>query len=106
MGKTWTTPGVRSSKGNGRSCSGFKRFRSKPFFSVPAGSDMVIFCNVEVIITVLFGIAGSLVATYLGHLIGLYEAGQSGGFIGAIIGAILILCIYCLIKRKQTPRLG
>ena len=54
------------------------------------------------IITILLGIAGSLIATYLGHLIGWYEAGQSAGFIGAIIGSILILLIYRLIKRKQA----
>jgi len=54
------------------------------------------------IITILLGIAGALFATYLGHLIGWYQAGQSAGFIGAIIGAILILFIYRLIKRKRT----
>ncbi|HSB06376.1 MAG TPA: GlsB/YeaQ/YmgE family stress response membrane protein [Thermodesulfobacteriota bacterium] len=54
------------------------------------------------IITILLGIAGSLIATYLGHLIGWYQAGQSAGFIGAIIGSILILLIYRLIKRKQA----
>ena len=54
------------------------------------------------IITILIGIAGALIATYLGHLIGWYQAGQSAGFIGAIVGAILILFIYRLIKRKQA----
>ena len=54
------------------------------------------------IITILIGIAGALIATFLGHLIGWYQAGQSAGFIGAIIGAILILFIYRLIKRKQA----
>jgi uncharacterized membrane protein YeaQ/YmgE (transglycosylase-associated protein family) len=54
------------------------------------------------IITILLGIAGALIATYLGHLIGWYQAGQSAGFIGAIVGAILILFIYRLIKRKRT----
>ncbi|OGQ05000.1 MAG: transglycosylase [Deltaproteobacteria bacterium RBG_19FT_COMBO_46_12] len=54
------------------------------------------------IITILLGIAGSLIATYFGHLIGWYQAGQSAGFIGAIVGSILILLIYRLIKRKQA----
>jgi uncharacterized membrane protein YeaQ/YmgE (transglycosylase-associated protein family) len=54
------------------------------------------------IITILIGIAGALIATYLGHLIGWYQAGQSAGFIGAIVGSILILLIYRLIKRKQA----
>jgi len=55
-----------------------------------------------IIITILIGIAGALIATYLGHLIGWYQAGQSAGFIGAIVGSILILLIYRLIKRKQA----
>ena len=54
------------------------------------------------IITILLGIAGSLVATYLGHLIGWYKAGQSAGFIGGIVGAVLILLVYRLIRRKQA----
>ena len=54
------------------------------------------------IITILLGIGGALIATYLGHLIGWYQAGQSAGFIGAIVGSILILFIYRLIKRKQA----
>ena len=55
-----------------------------------------------IIITILLGIAGSLIATYLGQAIGWYHAGESAGFIGAIVGAILILFIYRLIKGKKT----
>ena len=55
-----------------------------------------------IIITILIGIAGALIATYLGHLIGWYQAGQSAGFIGAIVGAVLILLIYRLIRKKQS----
>jgi uncharacterized membrane protein YeaQ/YmgE (transglycosylase-associated protein family) len=54
------------------------------------------------IITTLLGVVGALVATYLGQAIGWYQAGQSAGFIGAIVGAILILFIYRLIKKKQA----
>ena len=54
------------------------------------------------IITTLLGVAGALVATYLGQAIGWYQAGQSAGFIGAIVGAILILFFYRLIKGKQA----
>ena len=54
------------------------------------------------IITTLLGIAGALIATYLGHLIGWYEAGQGAGFIGAIVGSIILLLIYRLIKRKKA----
>ena len=54
------------------------------------------------IITTLIGIVGALIATYLGHLIGWYEVGQGAGFIGAIIGSIVLLLIYRLIKKKQA----
>ena len=54
------------------------------------------------IITTLIGIAGALIATYLGHLIGWYKAGQGAGFIGAIIGSIILLLIYRLIRKKKA----
>jgi uncharacterized membrane protein YeaQ/YmgE (transglycosylase-associated protein family) len=52
------------------------------------------------IITVLLGIAGSFVATYIGQHFGWYRQGQPAGFIGAILGAILILFVYRLITRR------
>ncbi len=54
------------------------------------------------IITILLGIGGALIATYLGQLVGWYQAGQSAGFLGAIVGAILILFIYRLFKRSPA----
>lgn len=53
------------------------------------------------IITMLLGIAGAFVATYLGKLIGIYEPGEAAGFIGAVIGAILILWLYRLFLKKK-----
>lgn len=53
-----------------------------------------------IIITILLGIAGSIVATYIGQHFGWYREGQPAGFIGAILGAILILIVYRLIKRR------
>jgi uncharacterized membrane protein YeaQ/YmgE (transglycosylase-associated protein family) len=52
------------------------------------------------IITILLGIAGSFVATYIGQHLGWYREGQPAGFIGAIFGAILILVVYRLIRKK------
>ena len=52
------------------------------------------------IMTILLGIAGSLVATYGGQALGIYQAGQGAGFIGALIGAIVLLVIYGLLKKK------
>jgi len=53
-----------------------------------------------IIITILIGIAGSIVFTYLGQFFGFYEPGQTAGFIGATIGAIILLAIYRLFKKK------
>jgi uncharacterized membrane protein YeaQ/YmgE (transglycosylase-associated protein family) len=53
-------------------------------------------------ITMLLGVAGSLVATYLGRVIGLYQEGQSAGFIMSILGAVLLLAIYRMIKGKSA----
>jgi uncharacterized membrane protein YeaQ/YmgE (transglycosylase-associated protein family) len=54
------------------------------------------------IITILLGIAGAFVATYLGQAIGWYEAGQQAGFIGAVVGAVLILIIYRMVRRRSA----
>lgn len=50
--------------------------------------------NLGLIVTMLLGIAGSMVATFLGQALGLYQAGQPAGFIGAVLGAVLLLWIY------------
>ena len=54
------------------------------------------------ILTVLIGIAGSLVATYGGQAVGLYQAGEAAGFIGSLIGAIILLVIYGLLTRNRS----
>lgn len=51
------------------------------------------------IITTLLGIAGALLATYLGQAVGWYQAGRSAGFIGGIVGAIIVLLAYRLVRR-------
>ena len=52
------------------------------------------------IITTLLGIAGAFLATWLGQAVGWYEQGEAAGFIGAVVGAIVILVIYRLIRRR------
>jgi uncharacterized membrane protein YeaQ/YmgE (transglycosylase-associated protein family) len=52
------------------------------------------------IITMLLGIAGAFVASYLGQAIGWYEPGQPAGFIASIIGAILLLLLYRFLFRR------
>jgi uncharacterized membrane protein YeaQ/YmgE (transglycosylase-associated protein family) len=54
------------------------------------------------IVTILLGIGGALLATHLGQFAGWYHAGQSAGFIGAVVGAVLILFIYRRIKGKPA----
>lgn len=53
------------------------------------------------ILTTVLGIAGSLVAGYLGQAIGLYQAGQGAGFIGSIVGALILLFGYQLLQGKK-----
>ena len=52
------------------------------------------------IITTLLGIAGAFVATYLGQAVGWYRAGDGAGFIGAVVGAIIILAIYRMVVGR------
>ena len=52
------------------------------------------------ILTTLLGIAGAVVATYLGRFIGWYEAGQAAGFIAAVVGSVLLLAVYRFFKKK------
>jgi uncharacterized membrane protein YeaQ/YmgE (transglycosylase-associated protein family) len=53
------------------------------------------------IITVAIGIAGSLLATYGGQALGLYRVGEPAGFIGSLVGAIILLVIYHLVRRNS-----
>lgn len=43
------------------------------------------------IVTAIVGIAGSVIATGLGKAAGVYHSGQSAGFLGAIVGAVILL---------------
>lgn len=54
------------------------------------------------IITILLGIAGAFLATFLGQAIGWYQAGEGAGFIGAVVGAVLILILYRMFVKKKA----
>ncbi len=55
------------------------------------------------IVTILLGIAGAVVAGFLGRMIGWYDEGDRGaGFIAAIIGAIIILFVYRLVASRRV----
>jgi len=54
------------------------------------------------IVTILLGIAGSIVATWLGRAIGWYQAGQSAGLIMSVVGAVLLLAIYHAVRKRSA----
>ncbi len=54
------------------------------------------------LITTLLGIAGAFVAGFLGRAIGWYEPGQPAGFIASVIGAMLVLLVYRLIRGRRS----
>ena len=54
------------------------------------------------ILTTLLGIAGAFVATYLGQALGWYRADEGAGFIGATVGAVIVLLIWGLVSARRT----
>lgn len=53
------------------------------------------------IVTTLLGIVGAVVATYAGQFLGLYPAGGTAGFIASVIGALVVLIIYGMVRKKS-----
>lgn len=53
-----------------------------------------------IFITILLGIVGALLGGFLGRLLGLYKEGEPAGFVGALVGAILLLWLY---RRFRKP---
>ena len=54
-----------------------------------------------IILTILLGIAGAVLASFMGQQMGWYGPGQAAGFIGALVGAIVILLIVSLFRGKK-----
>lgn len=54
------------------------------------------------IITMLLGVAGALLAGYAGKLLGFYQPGQTPGIIASIIGAMVLLLAYRVVKRRTV----
>lgn len=55
------------------------------------------------IITLLLGLAGAFLGGYLGQVLGIYRPGEPAGFIGSVLGAMLLLLIYRFVFRRKTP---
>jgi uncharacterized membrane protein YeaQ/YmgE (transglycosylase-associated protein family) len=54
-----------------------------------------------IIVTMVLGIAGSLVGGFLGRALGFYAPGQGAGLIMSVLGAILLLVAYRLFRRTS-----
>ena len=48
------------------------------------------------------GIAGSVIATWIGRALGWYREGQSAGFIMSVLGAVLLLGIYHMVRKRTA----
>lgn len=53
------------------------------------------------IVTTVIGVLGSLVATYLGQAMNLYAVGEPAGFIASVLGAIVLLVLWGMIRKKS-----
>ena len=54
-----------------------------------------------IIVTILLGIAGSFVATFLGRALGLYGPGAAAGFIMSVVGGMVLLLLYRVFRRAS-----
>jgi uncharacterized membrane protein YeaQ/YmgE (transglycosylase-associated protein family) len=52
------------------------------------------------IMTAILGVAGSFLAGYAGKALGFYQAGQVAGFIASVVGAVVLLFVYALVRSK------
>ena len=55
-----------------------------------------------IIITIILGIAGALLARFLGQAVGWYGEGETAGFIASLAGALILLWVYRLMKGRKT----
>ena len=53
------------------------------------------------VMTTILGVVGSFVASYLGQALGWYKAGEAAGFVGAVVGAIILLAIYGFFAARR-----
>lgn len=53
------------------------------------------------ILTTVLGIVGALVATWLGQAIGWYQSGEAAGFLGAIVGSVIVLLVWRQLARPR-----
>lgn len=54
-----------------------------------------------IIMTTILGIVGSVVAGFLGETLGWYARGEPAGWIGSVVGAIIVLFVVGLVSKKR-----
>lgn len=54
--------------------------------------------SLGLILTAVLGVAGSFLAGFIGQALGWYQAGQGAGFIGSVLGALIVLFVYGKVK--------
>lgn len=54
------------------------------------------------IITMIIGLVGAVIATFLGRMLGFYREGESAGLIGAIVGSIILLALYRMFLKRRS----
>lgn len=59
--------------------------------------------SLGIILTAVLGIAGSFAAGFIGQALGWYQAGQGAGFIGSVIGALVLLFVVGKLKGSSAP---
>ena len=52
------------------------------------------------IMTAILGVAGSFLASYAGRALGFYQQGQVAGFVASVVGAIVLLIVYALVRGR------
>ena len=57
----------------------------------------------NILTTILLGIGGALLAGFIGRSMGLYREGEGAGIIASLVGAILLLAIYRMVRRRSVP---
>jgi len=56
--------------------------------------------NMGIVMTTILGIVGAVIAGYLGQALGWYQSGEPAGWIASVVGAIIVLAIVGMVRRK------
>jgi uncharacterized membrane protein YeaQ/YmgE (transglycosylase-associated protein family) len=60
--------------------------------------------NMGWIMTAVLGIAGSFLANFVGSALNWYKAGDAAGWIAGVVGAIVLLVVYGMVKNKAADK--